>query len=171
MDRAEMTGGRPRPFRARWKPRLSWLPVTLLVFSAGFACGGYTFIDTHARPVAALRDCTYTPCRPDSELLALITSAYVHVAPGLLPNVIARSPECVGIVNPRPTAITDLVFFPRRDIEDLLNVSPADEPYVFGCFALMRQVAERRNLKSWYVKVNGPSYREIAYLHFHLLSD
>lgn len=144
----------------------------LLLFGAGFACGAMSFVRTQARPLVGLRACFSTEdCMANPELLALLASVGLRLAPGAMPDIVARSPQCVGIRNPRPEARIDLVFFPTRDMRNLLDVAADDEPYLMGCLALMRKVAEERQLKSWRIFSNGPGMQEIAYLHLHLVED
>ena len=141
-----------------------------LIFAAGFACGAATFIRTQARPLPPVRECrSAEECLTDKQVLGLVTSAGLHLAPGLLPHIVAQSRDCVGIDSPRKDAPVDLVFFPRRDIRNVLDIEPGDEQYVMGCFALMRQVADQRGLYDWKVLSNGPGLQNIAYLHFHLM--
>lgn len=141
-----------------------------LIFAAGFVCGAATFIRTQARPLPPVRECrTPQECLTDKQVLGLVTSAGLHLAPGLLPHIVAQSRDCIGIDSPKKDAPVDLVFFPRRDMLNVLDIDPDDERYVMGCFALMRQVADQRGMRDWRVMTNGPGLQEIAYLHFHLL--
>lgn len=143
-----------------------------LLFLAGFGLGGYAFVQTQARPVPLPgRDCaSVLDCATDVDLMGLLVSSGLHMAPGFMPKLVARSQHCVGIVSPRPEAPIDLVFFPLKDIRNILEVAPGDEPALMDCFALMHQVAQRRGLKDWQVLSNGPGQQTIAYLHFHLFA-
>jgi hypothetical protein len=150
--------------------RLARILLCVFLFLAGFVCGAASFIGTQSRPVLFPRRCEPGGrCISDAEVLGLLTSAGLHVAPGLMPDIIARSADCVGIRSPRPEARVDLVFFPLRDMRDLLDLAPGDEPYLSDCFALMRDVAHKQGLHDWKVVTNGPGQQEIAYLHFHLI--
>jgi diadenosine tetraphosphate (Ap4A) HIT family hydrolase len=146
------------------------LALFLLVFAAGFACGGFSFVDTQARPLPSLKTCR-VHCLSDPQVLGLLTSAGLHVAPGLMPDLIAKTERCVAVDSPEPEAKVDLVFFPLRDVNDLLEAGPEDAPYMLDCFALMRQLVAERHLFGWRVLSNGTDGRKIAYLHFHLLAD
>jgi len=144
----------------------------LLLFWAGFGCGAASFIRTQSRPLPAISQCASTEiCLTDPEVLGLITSVGLHLVPGFMPDIVARSPECVAIRNPKPEARVDLVFFPTRDLRNLLDLAPGDEKYVVGCFALMQKVADERGIRNWRIVSNGPGIQEIAYLHFHLLQQ
>jgi len=144
----------------------------LLLFVAGFACGGLSFVQTQARPVPVQHRCdSVDDCLSDPAVLGLLASAGLHLAPGLMPDIVARSPECVGIRNPRPEARIDLVFFPTRDMRNLLDVTPDDERYLMGCIALMRKVVDEQHMSYWQIFSNGPTEQEIDYLHFHLIQQ
>ena len=142
----------------------------LFLFGAGFICGAASFVRTQARPLPVIQHCESTEdCLTNPEVLGLITSAGLHLAPGAMPDVVARSPECVGIRSPKPEGHIDLVFFPTRDVRNLLEITPDDEKYVVGCIALMRQVVAERSISDWRIVTNGPGVQEIDYLHFHLI--
>jgi diadenosine tetraphosphate (Ap4A) HIT family hydrolase len=144
----------------------------LFLFLAGFAAGAYSFVRTEARPLPGPSECrSVLDCLTDVQVLGLLTSAGLHLAPGLMPDIVGRSRHCVGIVSPRPEAHIDLVFFPTTDIGNLLEARPGDEAALMDCFALMRQVAEQRHLIDWQVTSNGPGQQTIAYLHFHLIQQ
>ena len=144
----------------------------VLIFGSGFGLGAASFVRTQARPLPVVHQCESTEdCVMDPHLLGLITSTWLHLAPGRTPNIVARSKECIAIQNPKPAEGNDVVFFPTRDMRNLLDLTPADEPYIIGCIALMRQVADQRHLDNWKVLSNGPGSQEIDYLHFHLIQD
>jgi len=113
----------------------------LFLFLAGFAAGGYSFVRTQARPLPSPAQCrSVLDCVTDVQVMGLVISAGLHLAPGLMPDIVGRSRHCVGIVSPRPEARIDLVFFPTSDIGNLLEAGPGDEAALMDCFALMRQV-------------------------------
>lgn len=144
----------------------------LLLVGLGYAGGAVSFVDTQARPLPDIHKCAPTDeCLTDPEVLGLMTSVWLHLAPGSTPNIVARSKECVAIRSPKPAAYVDLVFFPTHDIRNLLEMAPGDEKYALGCIDLMRQVAGERGMRNWRIVSNGPGKQEIAYLHFHLIQD
>src|SRR5882757_11405529 len=96
----------------------------LLLLGIGFVGGAASFVQTQARPLPVVRQCvSIEVCLTDPEVLGLLTSVGLHLAPGLTPAIVARSPECVGIRSPKPEARVDLVFFPTRDLRDLLDMT------------------------------------------------
>lgn len=150
--------------------RILRLAAVFLVFVAGFACGAAVFVRIQARPLPPLAECgREAECLSDPQLLGLLASVGLRLAPGLLPDIVGRSRHCVGISSPQPDARVDLVFFPTRDMRNLLDVTPADAQQLMDCFALMRKVADERNITDWQVVTNGPGRQKVAYLHFHLM--
>lgn len=145
------------------------LVLLLLVFAAGFACGGFSFVDTKARPLPKLETCR-VHCLDNPQVLGLLTSVGLHLAPGLMPDLVAQTKDCVAVDSPEPEDKIDLVFFPLRDERDLLQAGAEDMPYLLGCIDLMRQLAADRQLKDWRVLINGPVGQQINYLHLHLLA-
>ena len=144
----------------------------LLLLGIGFAGGAISFVNTRARPLPDIHKCAPTDdCLTDPEVLGLMTSVWLHLAPGWTPDIVARSKECVAIRSPKPEGHVDFVFFPTRDILNLLEMAPGDEKYALGCIALMRQIVDDRAMRNWRIVSNGPGKQEIAYLHFHLVQD
>jgi diadenosine tetraphosphate (Ap4A) HIT family hydrolase len=61
------------------------------------------------------------------------------------------------------------VFFPKRDIRDITDLTADDGAYVMDCFALIRSIVHDQDLSDYRVYTNGPGQQEISYLHFHLV--
>jgi diadenosine tetraphosphate (Ap4A) HIT family hydrolase len=62
------------------------------------------------------------------------------------------------------------VFFPKRDIRDIADLTPDDTPYVMDCFAIIRSIVNDESLSDYRVYTNGPGEQDISYLHFHLVA-
>jgi hypothetical protein len=152
--------------------RLAFALLCLVVFVAGFASGGYAFIDRRIRQPLPVRQCTAADsCLGLSAVRNLLVSAGLQATPGWMPQIVAQSPQCIGILSPEPAARIDYTFLPTRDIHELLAPGAQDQPYVMACIALMRQVADARGIKGWRIYANGAAHRDFDYLHFHLLGD
>ena len=152
--------------------KITRLAAAVLVFLAGFGSGAAVFAHIQARPLPALSECGRDGgCMTDPQLLGLLTAIGLRLAPGLMPDVVARSPRCVGISSPQPEARIDLVFFPTRDMRNLLDLTPADAPQLMDCLALMRKVVEERHIAGWQILSNGPGRQYVAYMHFHLMAQ
>jgi hypothetical protein len=152
--------------------RAGRIAALLLVFVAGFACGGYAFVDTQARSLPGVHQCLGRErCLTDPQVLGLLGSVGLHAAPGWMPGTVEQSPECVGIDSPWPEARIDYVFIPRHDVRNILELGVEDQGEVMACFALMRKLVQERGIAKWRVVTNGPGYQTVDYLHFHLLAD
>ena len=90
----------------------------------------------------------------------------------MLPGLIEESDTCLAIEHPKPQRGSKhhLVLFPKADIKNIAEVAEIDSPYVFGCFALVRRIKERFEIKNYKVETNGPERQHLSYLHFHLIS-
>jgi diadenosine tetraphosphate (Ap4A) HIT family hydrolase len=149
--------------------RLNQFAAALALFATGVVCGGYLFSQSVPRSFLAFGSCKdrcYTP----AEIAGLVTSAAILRAPFIIPGVVLESDTCLAIRNPKPEARIHYVLFPKHDIRNITTLTPADSPYVLGCFALARELVSRDNLKAYRLYTNGPEIQEIAYLHFHLIS-
>ncbi len=104
-------------------------------------------------------------------MAGLITSAAVLRASSLIPGVVLESDTCLSIRYPKPKARIHYVLFPKHDVKNIATLTPEDIPYVVGCFAMVRELVLRDNLKTYEVHTNGPGKQEIAYLHFHLTAE
>jgi diadenosine tetraphosphate (Ap4A) HIT family hydrolase len=91
-------------------------------------------------------------------------------APFLIPDVILESDTCLAIRHPKPLSRIHYVLFPKHDTKNITTLTPADSPYVLGCFALARDLVLRDKLQAYRFYTNGPKLQEIAYLHFHLIA-
>lgn len=134
----------------------------------GIACGGYLFSRSIPRTFLTFEKCQYK-CYDTKELAGLLTSVAILRTPGLIPGVILESDTCLAVRYPKPEAKSHYVLFPKQDIKNIMSLAPEDSKYMMGCFALARELVERDNLRAYRVYTNGPTYQDIAYLHFHLV--
>ena len=144
--------------------------VALALFAAGVVCGGYLFSKSIPRSFLALGHCQER-CYKPAEIAGLITSAAIQRASFMVPGTVLESDTCLAIRNPRPEAKTHYVLFPKHDAKNIASLTPADTPYVLGCFAMARELVARDNLQAYRLYTNGPEFQEIAYLHFHLVAQ
>jgi diadenosine tetraphosphate (Ap4A) HIT family hydrolase len=150
--------------------RLKQFAVALAVFATGVVCGGYLFAQTVPRSFLAFESCK-DRCFKRAEIAGLVTSAAILRAPFIIPGVVLESDTCLAIRNPRPEARIHYILFPKHDIRSVTTLTSDDSTYVFGCFALASELASRDNLKGYRLYTNGLKQQEIAYLHFHLISE
>lgn len=77
----------------------------------------------------------------------------------------------IAIKSPKPLARIDYIIFPKKDIRDLGDLSPADREYVDEIFLVISALIRENNLKNYKVLSNGPYLQITNYLHFHLLAE
>jgi hypothetical protein len=146
----------------------TWL-VYLLVFLLGLLCGAYLFHKSLPRSFLAVGACS-PHCYSEAEVAGLLSSVGLLRAPDLIPDVQMESDTCLAVRYPRPEARVHYVLFPKHDVRNIAQLTPEDEPYVMGCFAMVRELVARDHLHGYSLHTNGPDKQEIAYLHFHLLA-
>jgi diadenosine tetraphosphate (Ap4A) HIT family hydrolase len=150
--------------------RFKHFVAALALFATGVVCGGYLFSQSMPRFFLAFGDCQER-CYKPAEIAGLVTSAAILRAPFLIPGVVLESDTCLAIRNPRPEGRIHFVLFPKHDTRNISTLTPADIPYVLGCFDLARELVSRENLQAYRLYTNGPELQEIAYLHFHLIAQ
>jgi hypothetical protein len=147
----------------------SWLRNSLILV-AGIGVGGWLFADTQPRSLLNVAKCD-AACLRLSDVAGLVASIGIQKFPAATPFLVAQSNTCVAIRHPYSPHLHHYVFFPRRDIRNIGTLAQGDESYVMGCLALMGRVIADRHLESYRMYSNGPLKQDIAYLHFHLVSD
>jgi hypothetical protein len=150
--------------------RIKLVVISGILFLAGVGCGGYLFSKSLPRSFLDTTECG-DHCYTGSEIAGLITSAAVLHVPPLIPGIVLESDTCLSIRYPKPKARIHYVLFPKHDVKNIATLTPEDIPYVVGCFAMVRELVLRDNLKTYEVHTNGPGKQEIAYLHFHLTAE
>lgn len=134
----------------------------------GILIGGYLFSKSLPRAFLTVEHCG-RHCYKPKELLGLMASAGIQRTPGLMPEVVMESDECIAIRHPFPRARVHYVLFPKRDIKDIAALTEQDEPYVMGCLAMVRELVARAGTQQYRVMTNGPGYQDVGYLHFHII--
>jgi len=150
--------------------RFNQFAAALALFATGVVCGGYLFSQSVPRSFLAFGSCQER-CYKQTEIAGLVTSAAILRASFFIPGVVLESDTCLAIRNPKPEAKIHYVLFPKHDTKNITTLTPADSPYVLGCFALARELVSRNHLQAYRLYTNGPEYQEIAYLHFHLVAQ
>jgi len=141
--------------------------ATLLL---GVAIGGHAFSRTVQRPFLTVHDCE-PACLSIKDIAGLMGSAGIHLAPGLLPYLAAQSAHCVAVRHPRPEGRFHLVFLPRRDVRNIMELTADDLPSLAGCLALAREQLALAGIRDYRVVTNGPGLQHVTYLHVHVIAD
>jgi hypothetical protein len=142
--------------------------LLVLAFLAGLSIGARAFMNTQPRAWLNFTSCE-SRCYRANDIAGLLASAGIVNAPGWVPSVVRESDKCLALPYPKGGRHMHLVFFPKKDIRDIADLTPDDEPYVMDCFAIIRQIVTEQNLSDYRVYTNGPKEQEISYLHFHLI--
>jgi hypothetical protein len=143
------------------------IPVFFL--SIGFAVGGYLFANSQPRSFLTFdQNKVHLSKR---ELAGLLASAGIQQLPGFIPSVVFETDKTVVISSPMPEACLDYVFFPKKDIKNIGEITKDDSEYLMDAYLAARHIVEENKLKKYRFYTNGPGYQKITYLHFHLLVD
>jgi len=143
--------------------------IAVAALILGVLIGGYLFSDTKARSVLSLQNCER--CFGSSEALGLVLSTGVQLSPGLVPNIVGESDKTLVIEHPFPSSQVHLVFIPKKDIQDVGDLTEEDQAYISDIFFQIAKVVQEKNLKDYQIVTNGPDRQGVNYLHFHLLAD
>ncbi|MDO9359232.1 MAG: HIT domain-containing protein [Polaromonas sp.] len=143
--------------------------LLITVLFAGVILGGYFFSRSIPRSLLAVSSCGHT-CYKPNEIAGLLASAGIQRMPAALPGVERESDECLAIRHPQPEGRVHFVLFPKRDARNILELTPEDQPFVMGCFALARELARETDALNWRLLTNGPALQHVTYLHFHLVA-
>ena len=140
--------------------------LTLLL---GFIAGGYVFSKTVERSFLAVHNCEDS-CLELKDFAGLLGSVGIQYTPNLLPYLVAQSRECVAVRHPKPEWRFHLVFLPKRDVRNVLELTPSDLPYLTACLALAQEQVSRAGVKNYRLVTNGPELQHVTYFHFHVIA-
>jgi histidine triad (HIT) family protein len=150
------------------KVRISLLMVVTLCL--GIILGGYLFSDTRPRSFLAFNNCKGT-CLQQNDLLGLLTSVGVQRFSALAPSVIKETDKTIVIKHPSPQARIHYLVIPKKDIENIAELSDADREYLVDSFRVVGEIIREEKLIDYRVVTNGPGYQGVTYLHFHLIGN
>lgn len=137
----------------------------------GLLIGGYLFTGVQQRSVFALVHCQ-SECLSPNDLTGLLMSVDLQKV-GVVPLPIVFESNKIVVVQYPKTADWDFheVIIPKKDIKDITQVTPADEPYLEEVYTYVAQTVAANHLTKYKLITNGPGYQEGTYLHFHLVAD
>jgi diadenosine tetraphosphate (Ap4A) HIT family hydrolase len=104
------------------------------------------------------------------DLAGLLGSVGIQHAPTLLPFYEAQSKECVAVRHPKPEGRFHLVFLPKRDVRNVLELTTEDIPFLVGCLALAREQVAKAGVRNYRFVTNGPELQHVTYFHFHVIA-
>jgi len=141
----------------------------LFVFVAGLVVGGYLFSKSLPRSFLATSACD-VQCTHVKDLAGLLASAGIQHTPDLVPFLENKSPTCLAVRHPKPEGRYHMVYLPRRDVRNIMELTPEDIPYLSGCLALAREDVLRAGVRDYRLISNGPSLQHVTYMHFHVIA-
>jgi len=141
----------------------------LFTLIVGIVFGGYLFSKTLERSFLAVHNCD-DACLEIKDIAGLLGSVGILHAPNLLPFLVAQSKECVAVRHPKPEGRLHLVFLPRRDVRNVLELTEEDIPFLTGCLALARELVSASGVKNYRMVTNGPELQHVTYFHFHVIA-
>jgi histidine triad (HIT) family protein len=78
----------------------------------------------------------------------------------------------VAIYHPKPDFPVHILLIPKKQKATLFDLRTDDQDFMIELFASVRNIVRQLNLEQqgYRLIVNGGSYQEFPYLHFHLVS-
>ncbi len=149
--------------------KLMALMIPVFFLSIGILVGGYLFAQSQPRSFLSFDRGGVRLSK--KELAGLLASAGIQQLPGFIPAVVFETDKTVVIRSPLPEARLDYVFFPKKDIKNIGEITKSDSDYLLDAFLAARHIIEEKKLSDYRFYTNGPGFQKIAYLHFHLLAD
>jgi hypothetical protein len=147
---------------------LSFL-IPVFFLSTGIIIGGYLFAQSQPRSFLSLEQGKIRLTKKD--LAGLIASAGIQQLPGFVPSVVFETDKTIVINSPTPEARLDYVFFPKKDIKNIGEITKEDSEFLMDAYLAARYLIETKNYRNYRFYTNGPGRQKITYLHFHLLID
>ena len=146
------------------------IPFLILTsLAVGIIIGGYLFATSQPRSILTIHRCEN--CLSRADLLGLMASVGMQHFSGLIPFVIFETNKTVVIKHPFATERIHYVFFPKKDIKNIEEISEANAQYLTDAYFAARRIIEEEKLSKYRFLTNGPGYQDVTYLHFHLVAE
>ncbi len=144
----------------------------LLVFLIGIAIGGYLFSGVQPRTFITPSGC-FAKCFSKSEFLGLLASVGIQRTGGTFFPIVLETDKTIVINDPDKLATEkyNFIIIPKKDIHDAADISEEDQAYLIDAFNVIHKLVAQYHLTSFKVVSNGPGFRKMAYLHFHLIAQ
>jgi scavenger mRNA decapping enzyme DcpS-like protein len=145
------------------------LMVHVVCLALGLVSGGVLFSQSQPRSVLAIHHCHQ--CLDVNELAGLLASVGIQKFPGLLPAVIFETDRTLALQVPSAKHGAHYVLVPKKDIKNIGEIAPEDEPYLLDIFAVAQHLIKVKVLSKYRITTNGPGFQDVTYLHFHLVTE
>jgi histidine triad (HIT) family protein len=148
--------------------------ITAILFSlgAGFVLGAASIHRSIPNAPVELPPAR-EPWNP-KDFMGIIGSLGIRALAGHLekvPLVVLETDRTFALTVSRSKKRVHYVIVPKKDIRDIGEISPGDEPYLMDVFFTARQLVDKEGLYDYRIYTNGPGRQTVGYLHFHLLGD
>ena len=140
----------------------------MLCLAVGLVSGGMLFSRSQPRSLLVIHHCHQ--CLDVKEIAGLLASVGIQKFPGLLPGVVMETDHTLAMQLPSIKRGMHYVLIPKKDIKNIGDIAAEDAPYLIDLFAVAQHIITAKNLTQYEIITNGPSYQDVTYLHFHLLS-
>jgi histidine triad (HIT) family protein len=96
----------------------------------------------------------------------------IHMCFALPIHHILETNTLLAFHHPQPAYPVHILLAPKKPVASLLELTEADQDFMRDLFQSVQELVRKYNLeKSGYrLIVNGGSYQDFLYLHFHLIS-
>ena len=111
--------------------------------------------------------------RPAGSLTTgLIAWMLAHMSFLIPAQRLRETPTLLAFYHPQPSYPVHILIVPKRAIASLLEITPADQPFLVDLFACVRELVLELHLdqQGYRLIANGGSFQDIPQLHFHLIS-
>ena len=140
----------------------------ILTLLLGVVIGGFLFSKAIKRSLLAVQSCD-EEC-PSQRILPVFWARGIQHAPTLLPFYEAQSKECIAVRHPKLEGRFHLVFLPKRDVRNVLELTQEDVPFLVGCLVLAREQVAKAGVRNYRFVTYGPELQHITYFHFHVIA-
>jgi Scavenger mRNA decapping enzyme C-term binding len=143
--------------------------VSLFFLSLGIVIGGYLFSQSQPRSLLSIRQCQN--CLSRKDLCGLLASVGIQNFSAVIPFVVFETDKTIAVKLPFRKAPIHYFIIPKKDINNIGELSQEDIPYLNDMFFVIRHIIENDKLSKYRLYTNGPGYQDMSYLHFHLVAD
>jgi histidine triad (HIT) family protein len=100
----------------------------------------------------------------------LIGWIFAHMTFAIPARRLRESEHLLAFYHPKPAYAFHVLLLPRQPIASFADLQPAD-PFLAELIPAVHSLVEEFHLSAYRLIVNGGSYQDFPYLHFHLISD
>lgn len=85
-------------------------------------------------------------------------------------DIVYENDSLIAFPDIHPSAPTHLLLVPRKHTPGFENLTAVDQPILGAIVAAAHQLIDENKLGGQFkIVINGPDYRHVDHLHFHLL--